>query len=68
MMQQPFKRAKAMFAAIAAAMTLAPMARLDALNAISPYESRGKSGKKPHHSSKRYVAQDKREARKARNS
>ena len=34
---------------------------------LQGYKSRGKGGKKPRHPSKRFVAQDKRDARKARN-
>jgi len=42
MNRNAFGRARAMFALIAAAMGLAPLARKDALSSISPYESHGK--------------------------
>lgn len=64
-----FKRAIGMFAAIAAAMALpgGVSAQREALAAIGPYLSRGHGGKKAHHSSKRFVAMDKRDAAKRRN-
>jgi hypothetical protein len=63
-MSQPFARANAMFALIAAAMATAnPQA---ALAKIGPYVSRGKGTGKRHGSS-RCVAMDKRAASKARN-
>lgn len=37
------------------------------LGEITPLQHRGKGGGRPHHESSRYVAQDKRDARKARN-
>lgn len=37
------------------------------LSEVSPLQHRGKGGGRPHHESHRYVAQDKRDARKARN-
>ena len=38
-----------------------------AFDALNSYKSRGHGGKKPRHSSKRFVAQDKRDAKKRRN-
>lgn len=49
----PFKRAVAMFAAIQAALAAFPMPGVNqqmALNAISPYQSRGHGGKRPRRS------------------
>ena len=66
-MSNPFARAAAMFAAINSAMALDLGLRDHALSAIGPYKSRGKGGQRPHHASKRFVAMDKRDARKARN-
>ena len=63
-----FAAAIAMFSAISAAIAIPDVAaRHDALNKIGPYKSRGKGGKRPRHPSKRFVATDKRDARKARN-
>jgi hypothetical protein len=63
-----FARAAAQFALISAAMLLpAGVQRMGALAAIPGYESRGKGGKRPRHPSSHFVAQDKRDARKARN-
>lgn len=48
---QPFARARAMFALVSAAMMANPIPGVGqqmALNAIGPYESRGKGGKHPH--------------------
>jgi hypothetical protein len=50
---QVFDRARLMMAAIAAAMSANPtpgLAQKAALDAIGPYESRGKGGKRPHRS------------------
>ena len=45
----PFSWARAMFAAIAAAMALAsPLQQKDALSALDPYESRGKNKTRRH--------------------
>ncbi len=64
----PFKRAKQMFAAIAAAMSLPLAAQMAAMARIGEYRSRGKGqGGRFLGSSARCVAIDKREARKARN-
>lgn len=64
----PFKRAKQMFAAIAAAMSLPIEVQLAELANIGEYKSRGKGqGGRFLGSSARCVAMDKREARKARN-
>lgn len=63
-----FKRSKAMFAAIAVAMSLPMAARALAMLTIGPYKSRGKGqGGRFLGSSARCVAMDKRDARKARN-
>ncbi len=63
-----FKRAKAMFAAVAAAMSLPMAAQALAMTQIGPYVSRGKGqGGRFLGSSARCVAMDKRDARKARN-
>lgn len=63
----PFARAKAMFAAIAAASAIAHVfEREKALQAIGPYVSRGK-GKGRHQASSHTTAQSKRAAIKARN-
>lgn len=77
---QPFHRIMALTAAYTAALMAAAalpansMDRIevvrrrdDALAQLLRYESRGHGGKKPRHPSKRFVAQDKRDARKARN-
>jgi len=48
---QPFKAVRAMMAAIGAVMAAHPMpgpSQQMAFNAIGPYESRGKGGKRPH--------------------
>lgn len=50
MRSAPFARARAMMAAIAAAMALAPLVQQEALAAIGPYKSRGKGGKSPRRS------------------
>lgn len=64
----PFKRAKQMMAAIAAAMSLPLAAQMVAMAGIGEYKSRGKGqGGRFLGSSARCVAMDKREARKARN-
>lgn len=64
----PFKRAKQMFAAIAAATSLPLDAQMVAMAGIGEYRSRGKGeGGRFLGSSARCVAMDKREARKARN-
>ncbi|MFJ1253402.1 hypothetical protein [Cupriavidus sp. CuC1] len=65
-MSAPFARARAMFAAIAAAMALQGSARQLAMSAIGPYESRGK-GKGRRTASRNTTAQNKRAAIKARN-
>ncbi len=65
MKSSPFARASAMFAAIAAAMSLAPAMQQVALSQIGTYESRGKGGKSPHRRTGVKAAQ--RAARKARN-
>lgn len=45
----PFSRARAMFATIAAAVALAsPLAQKDALSALAPYKSRGKNKARTH--------------------
>lgn len=62
---QAFGRAKAMFALVAAAMSLAPLARQEALAAISPYRSRGKGTGTPHPKKMTRITQ--RAAHKARN-
>jgi hypothetical protein len=68
MRSQPFARAAAMFAAVAAAFAIVSLPeRFAALQGIGPYKSRGKGGKRARHPSKRFVAQDRRDARKARN-
>lgn len=59
-----------MFAAIAAIhATMSPgVSQRQALAGLGAYEGRGKGGgKHPRHPSARFVAQDKRDARKARN-
>ena len=64
----PFRRAKAMFAEIAVVLAKfrgQPLALSAGLADIGPYESKRKS-RGTHHSS-RCVAQDKRDARDARN-
>ena len=76
----PFHRIIALTAALAMASTQLRAAPLnsqdrlplvkrydDALQKLQEYTSRGKGGKRPRHPSKRFVAQDKRDARKARN-
>lgn len=65
-MSASFARAKAMMAAIAAAMGLAGSARQLALAEIGPYESRGK-GKALRSPSRNSTAQVKRASLKARN-
>ncbi|CAB4158760.1 hypothetical protein UFOVP708_22 [uncultured Caudovirales phage] len=47
MRSSPFSRANAMFAAIAAAMSLPAFAQRGALASVGSYESRGKGGKTP---------------------
>ena len=64
----PFKRARQMLAAIAAAMSLPLAEQLAAMADIGEYRSRGKGqGGRFLGSSARCVAMDKRDARKARN-
>lgn len=64
----PFARMAVLTAAVAAAFAGGSIeARQQALLGLSKYKSRGKSGKRPRHPSKRFVAQDKRDAIKARN-
>jgi len=64
----PFRAARMMFAALAAVAALPVHAQREAVLKIGGYEGRGKGGKKrPSHRSHRFVAQDKRDARKARN-
>ena len=76
----PFHRILALTAALSmSAMTLraAPINSQDriplvrkydeALYKLQQYTSRGKGGKRPRHPSKRFVAQDKRDAKKRRN-
>lgn len=64
----PFARAKAMFALITAAASLPMAAQALAMMQMGPYRSRGKGqGGRFIGSSPRFVAMDKRDARKARN-
>ncbi len=58
-----------MFAAIQMAVAMHPAGTQQrmALQALGTYKSRGHSGKRPRRTSARFVAQDKRDARKARN-
>ena len=77
-MAAPFSRIGVLVAAVNAArgaMLSAPGAALMPLSLdfvsarakLAGYKSRGKGGAKPRHPSRRFVAQDKRDARKARN-
>lgn len=64
----PFARARAMFAAVAAAMALSPAMQHAALAEIEPYQSRGKGKGGSHRPrSSHTVAADKRASVKARN-
>lgn len=64
----PYSRARAMFAAIAAAMVLPLEKRQERIRDVGGWKSRGKGGKhRAQHAGARKVAWDKRDARKRRN-
>lgn len=59
-------RAEAMQAAMVMGPIAAKLALMDLAFELGKYTSRGKGGKRPRHPSRRFVAQDRRAARKAR--